>query len=36
MYLEQGKGENASAAQHQNQEILEELNHLHQKVYSEI
>jgi len=32
MYLEQGKGENASAAQHQNQEILEELNHLHQKV----
>jgi len=35
MYLEQGKGENASAAQHQNQEILEELNHLHQKIQNE-
>lgn len=32
MYLEQSKGETASNAQHVNQEILEELNHLHQKV----
>lgn len=35
MYLEQGKGETASTAQHNNQEILEELNHIHQKIQNE-
>jgi len=35
MYLEQGKGETASTAQHNNQEILEELTHIHQKIQNE-
>ena len=32
MYLEQNKGEIASTAQHTNQEILEELQHMLLKV----